>query len=348
MEQIKIIREQFGIPNADWKFERASQGLINDTFFVKLAGERKYVLQRINEDVFPNSSALIENLELTLPFLSATDYVFVKYFRTSEGESFYRDISGQLWRLMSYIPSSTSFHTSSEPKIAFEAGRIIGVFHRQVAQIDPSNLQITLDRFHDLEWRLEQYREALKRANKKDIQRTAELQGQIIELSKDLRDVDSSHLPIRVCHNDTKLNNILFSQDKKALCLIDLDTLMPGLSLYDIGDAVRTIANPAAEEEKDLRKIDFCMEMFSAFIEGLALSKDVFTQKEITSFTLSGIYMPLLHGIRAYTDFLLGNVYYKVDYPDQNLDRARSLMHFAYLAHERRADMHEIICKKML
>ena len=310
MEQLRNILEQFGISHGDWKFEKASQGLINDTFFVQLAGERKYVLQRINEKVFPNSSALIQNLEKTLPFLSASDYVSVKYFRTSKGASFYRDTGGQLWRMMSYIPFSTSFHTSSEPKIAFEAGRIIGVFHRQVSQMDPRNLKTTLDRFHDLEWRMEQYREALKRASKNDLQRTAELQDQIIGLSKELEDADSTHLPIRVCHNDTKLNNILFSEDTEALCVLDLDTLMPGLLLYDIGDAVRSLSNPAAEEESDLNKIDFSVGMFGAFFDGLALSKDVFAEKEIASLSLSGFYMPLLHGIRAYTVFILGNVYY--------------------------------------
>lgn len=348
MEQMTNILEQFGIPDEDWNFEKASQGLINDTFFVQLEGERKYVLQRLNENVFPNSSALIHNLEKTLPFLSAPDYVSVKYFSSGHGQFFYRDTDGELWRLMSYIPFSSSFHTSSDPKIAFEAGRIIGIFHRQLSRANPGNLKITLDKFHDLQHRLEQYHGARTRANKKDAGRTADLHAQIIELSQDLKGLDSSHLPVRVCHNDTKLNNILFSQDKEALCLIDLDTLMPGLSLYDVGDAVRTIANPAAEEETELSKIDFSMEMFSAFIDGLALNKEVFTPKEIATFVLSGIYMPLLHGIRAYTDFLMGNVYYKVDYPDQNLDRARSLLHFASLAHERKSQAHEIISKIML
>jgi serine/threonine protein kinase len=156
------------------------------------------------------------------------------------------------------------------------------------------------------------------------------------------------NLPIRVCHNDTKLNNILFSEEKKALCLIDLDTLMPGLLLYDFGDAVRTLANPAPEEETELSKIDFSIEMFAAFAEGMALNRSVFSSDEIKSLSLGPVYMPFLHGLRAYTDFLMGNPYYKVTYPDQNLDRARSLIHFARLAREHDTEMQKTLQEKMM
>jgi hypothetical protein len=343
MEELKEILLQFGIPAQGSHFERANQGLINSTYFVLFGRKRKYVLQRINEYVFPNTSALFHNLELTLPYLSSPDYTQVDYHRTTGGKLFWRSGNNELWRLMSYLPGSISYHNTSDTVIAYEAGRILGLFHRQLTTLNPGELKTTLDRFHDLEFRMDQYHQALRGANVEDLDRTVDLQKMVGEIVEELAKIGSMNLPVRVCHNDTKLNNILFSEKKKALCLIDLDTLMPGFLLYDFGDAIRTLANPAPEEETDLSKIDFSMEMFSAFVRGLALNRSVFNDEEIGSLSLGPVYMPFLHGLRAYTDFLLGNVYYKVEYDDQNLDRARSLFQFAQLARE-----HEPVMQKIL
>ena len=343
MEELKDILLQFDIPAQESHFERAEQGLINTTYFVLFGKKRKYVLQRINEYVFPNSRALFHNLERTLPYLSSPEYLQVKYHQTHDGKLFCRTKSNELWRLMSYLPGSTSYHNTSDRVIAYEAGRILGLFHRQLKTLNPGELKTTLDRFHNLEFRMDQYHQALKQANVTDLDRTIDLQKMISEIAQELAKIGSMNLPVRVCHNDTKLNNILFSQEKKALCMIDLDTLMPGFLLYDFGDAIRTVANPAPEEETDLSKIDFSMEMFSAFVRGMALNRSVFSQEEISSLSLGPVYMPFLHGLRAYTDFLLGNVYYKVDYADQNLDRARSLFHFAQLARECEPAMQKIL-----
>lgn len=348
MEPMKHILSQFGVSPEGSRFEQTEQGLINTTYFVSFAKQRRYVLQRINETVFPNCDALFHNLEHTLPYLSAPNYTQVQFHRTLGGELFYRTENNELWRLMSYLSGSKSFHHTSEKQIAFEAGRILGLFHSQLNNLNPITLKITLDKFHNLDWRKEQYHLAVKKANVKDLERTVALQKSIKEIGEELSKLQAMNLPVRVCHNDTKLNNILFSEEKKALCLIDLDTLMPGLLLYDFGDAVRTLANPAPEEETKLSKIDFSIEMFAAFAEGMALNRSVFSSDEIKSLSLGPVYMPFLHGLRAYTDFLMGNPYYKVAYPDQNLDRARSLIHFARLAKEHNTEMQKILQKKMM
>lgn len=347
MEHLKDILIQFGISPQDSHFERTDQGLINTTYFVRFGKQRKYVLQRINEYVFPNSDALFHNLEQALPHLSSPNYEQVQYHRTPQGTLFCRSKNNELWRLMSYLPESISFHHTSDKVLAFEAGRILGLFHRQLKTLNPGDLKTILDKFHNLEWRVEQYQGAAEKANAKDLERTADLQKTVEEIAEELSKLQAMNIPLRVCHNDTKLNNILFSGEKKALCLIDLDTLMPGLLLYDFGDAVRTLANPAPEEETDLSKIDFSLEMFTAFAEGMAINRSVFSSEEIESLSLGPIYMPFLHGLRAYTDFLMGNVYYKVAYPDQNLDRARSLFHFAKLARQHEPQMQQILKEKM-
>jgi Ser/Thr protein kinase RdoA (MazF antagonist) len=348
MEAMKDILSQFGASPEGSRFEQTDQGLINTTYFVSFGKQRRYVLQKINETVFPNCDALFHNLEHTLPYLSAPNYTQVEFHRTLGGKLFHRTENNELWRLMSYLSGSKSFHHTSDKEIAFEAGRIIGLFHSQLNNLNPNTLKITLDKFHHLDWRKEQYHQAVKKANVTDLERTVDLQKHIEEIGEELSKLKAMNLPIRVCHNDTKLNNILFSEEKKALCLIDLDTLMPGLLLYDFGDAVRTLANPAPEEETELSKIDFSIEMFAAFAEGMALNRSVFSSDEIKSLSLGPVYMPSLHGLRAYTDFLMGNPYYKVTYPDQNLDRARSLIHFARLAREHDTEMQKTLQEKMM
>ncbi|NNE77985.1 MAG: aminoglycoside phosphotransferase family protein, partial [Pricia sp.] len=149
------------------------------------------------------------------------------------------------------------------------------------------------------------------------------------EVLAQLESVKLKDLPIRICHNDTKLNNILFSKKtKKALCLIDLDTLMRGYFLYDFGDAVRTIVNTAPEDEREHHKITFITSLFESFVDGIAANEKFLSKAEIETLHWGAVLMPFLHGIRALTDYLNGNIYYKVAYENQNLDRCLSLFDF--------------------
>lgn len=347
MEKLSEILKNFQVPDHDYNFKTISNGLINDTYLVSDSGEPKYILQRINTKVFTQFHDLIHNIELILPLLDASDYKKVELIKTQKEDPYLKTDSSDVWRVMTYVKGSTVYNTTTDPTIAKEAGRIIGLFHKLLKDLDASQVKETLVRFHDLNFRYDQFKEARKNAEPEKLEQAKKAIDFVDKNIDLLLNITFDELPVRVCHNDTKLNNILFSSDKRSLCLIDLDTLMPGTFLYDFGDAVRTIANTAPEDEIDLSRINFRTELFEAFMEGLSLNKEIFTEAEKEQMSLGAPLMPFLHGIRALTDFLENNRYYKVSYEMQNLDRCMSLFTFSQLAIDRQEDMKRIIADKL-
>ncbi|MDZ7614123.1 MAG: aminoglycoside phosphotransferase family protein [Flavobacteriaceae bacterium] len=332
MENLDRVLENFEIPTGDFEFKTLSNGLINDTFMVSSNGKARYILQRVNTHVFKNVEALVNNIDLVLPVLKGEGYKKIILSSTKDGGTVFRTGAGDVWRLMTFIEDSHVFNTTGNPEVAKEAGRIIGLFHHLLADFDTTLLKETLANFHDLNFRFWQFGEALKKARPENVEMAKKAIDFVKKNIGGLLEINFSALPVRVCHNDTKLNNILFSRDNRALCLIDLDTLMPGTFLYDFGDAVRTIVNSAPEDERNLELIHFDEKMFRSFIEGIALNKNLLQKTEIEQLPSGVVLMPFLHGIRALTDYLENNRYYKVSYELQNLDRCFSLFRFAELA----------------
>jgi len=338
----------FGISESACEIRPASDGYINDTFIVSIDREPKYVLQRLSTAVFGDGVGLMQNLELVLPFLKAGDYQELELIPTSKGRNWEPDTQGQAWRMYRFIKDSHTLPTATTAEVAYEAGRIIGRFHQLVAPLDPADLFITLPRFHDLNWRAEQ----LETAIGSGISDRISLAEPWIALSRTLIKtclaISWADLPVRVCHNDTKLSNILFSSKAdEALCLIDLDTLMPGYFLYDVGDAVRTLTNPLPEDYQNWEHISIQADLFRPFVGGIKASGLQLSQSEIETLYIGPILLPLLHGIRALADFLMGDVYYKIAYHDQNLVRARSLLQVAKLTADRKEELQKI-CKEVL
>jgi len=239
MENLKILLKEFQIPEKEYSFETISNGLINDTYLVKDGSEPTYIFQRINIKVFTNYESLIKNLNLVLPLLKSDTYSEVVLCKTNDNKSFYQSEKSEIWRLMTFIRESIVYNTTENPKIAFEAGRVIAQFHKLTEDFDADRLEDTLPRFHDINLRYDQFKNALKNADKDKIETAAKAIIFVKENISFLTDIDHSKLPSRVCHNDTKLNNILFSKEDKALCLIDLDTIMKGVFIYDFGDAIK-------------------------------------------------------------------------------------------------------------
>lgn len=335
--ELNFLLENFSIAQRKYSLSPLTHGYINDTFLVKEGDTPVYILQRINHDVFPNVSGIMNNIEKAFSFLKSDDYHNISLVQTISGQSYYshKKEGTTYWRLMTYKDNSLAYNTTENPKIAFGAGKIIGEFHRLLSSAKPESFVDIIVGFHDLTLRKNQFNESLSlgATDRKNTAKTA------IAFAKNtletLKELDHLELPLRICHNDTKLNNILFSKKTDLpLCLIDLDTLMSGFFHFDFGDAIRTIVNTAPEDEQDHGNIVFRRDLFDSFIDGLATNGAFLTQAEIDVLPMGVVLMPFLHGIRALTDYLNGDVYYKVAYKNQNLDRCLSLFDFTQKALE--------------
>ena len=323
------ILQEFNLNGNDFQCVPLIVGLINDTFLVTNAEGEQFILQKINRNVFKNAGVLMNNIGHALPFLTAEVYAQITFVQTRTGKN-YLVKNDDFWRLMTYIPDSTTYNTTTNTGTAFEAGRIIGKFHRLLKDADVDLFEDTLAKFHNLEHRAHEFEEALATSEVQKRKIAAEAITKAHHFLKELQHLNNEKLPVRICHNDTKLNNILFSKTtEKALCLIDLDTIMKGYFYYDFGDAIRTVVNVAPEDEQNHDLITFNNELFEAFVDGLAFNPSFLTEEEKQSLPLGAVFMPFIHGLRALTDYLNNNKYYKVAYENQNLDRCLSLFNFA-------------------
>jgi len=342
IQHLKHILNHFKIDTQDVTFQTITTGYINDTYLVLKSEKAFYILQCINNNVFKQVESLMENIDLVLNKLQSDNYQTISLIKTNEEKSFYKQ-NDKYWRLMAFIEGSTTYNTTTNPKIAFESGRIIGEFHNLLQNESVEDFTNTIPNFNNLPFRKTEFKKAIENASetRKEIAKN-EIDFAINTPPK-FDDFYDAQLPLRICHNDTKLNNILFSKTNKALCLIDLDTIMKGYFHYDFGDAVRTIVNTANEDEKELSKITFNIALFEAFVDGLSKNTSFLTNKEIELLQIATALMPFMHGLRALTDYLNGNIYYKVGYENQNLDRCKSLFHFTKLALKHQDYMKEII-----
>ncbi|MDO1512842.1 aminoglycoside phosphotransferase family protein [Maribacter confluentis] len=345
--QITSILKAFDLTGDQFQYTPLTAGLINDTFLVTDVENRQFILQKINENVFKNVDVLMRNIGLALPHLSAPDYATITFINNNNGENYIKH-NGAFWRMMTFIPNSTTYNTTTHTTIAFEAGRIIGKFHSLLAPVPKNLFKDTLPKFHNLDHRAKAFKQALDAAEPGKVAIAKYAIQQATIFLKELNNLNDQELPVRICHNDTKLNNILFSKTSdKALCLIDLDTLMKGYFYYDFGDAIRTVVNTAPEDEKEHDNIVFNENLFTAFIDGLATQPHLLTNAEKESLALGAVFMPFLHGLRALTDYLNNNIYYKVTYENQNLDRCLSLFNFAEKALQHKNIMTDYILNKL-
>jgi Ser/Thr protein kinase RdoA (MazF antagonist) len=317
-------------------------GHINDTFKLVCrhdGAERHYLLQRINHLIFKDPEALMDNVErvtrhtrqrLVESNASEIRRRVLTLLPTTDGRVIYQDSDGNFWRCYDFIENATGYDIIESREQAFQAARAFGAFQALLTDLPGDRLNETIPDFHNTPSRYAAFEASLAA----DVQGRADDVGDEIAFAKahhDLADALLSRhrdglIPERVTHNDTKLNNVLLDDaTNEAMCVIDLDTLMPGLALYDFGDLVRTSTSPVAEDEQDAGKVVMQMDMFRALVEGYLSEASAFlTDTEIACLPLAGQVITFEIGLRFLTDYLDGDTYFKTKYPEHNIHRCRT------------------------
>jgi Ser/Thr protein kinase RdoA (MazF antagonist) len=304
--------------------------LINRTWLVN-DGTGDYILQKINQNVFKEPVNISDNIELIEQYLKENHpgYFFVAPLKTKDGKPFVRDSLNDYYRLFPFVKDSKTYDVVQNPQQAFEAARQFGLFTYVLSGLPLEKLKITLPAFHDLSLRYSQFANACREGNPLRIkQAKAEIEfirenENIVETFKKIKSLAS--FKKRVTHHDTKISNILFNQDDKGICVIDLDTIMPGYFISDVGDMLRTYLSPVSEEEQDHSKIEIREEYFKAVFEGyLSQMKTEMTEDEVAHFVYAGEFMIYMQAIRFLTDYLNNDQYYGAAYEEHNFSRAKN------------------------
>ena len=329
---LKSVMKQFQI---DEDISIYGNGLINDTYITE---QGDYLLQRINTNVFKDPVLLMENIEKVTSYLRVkiTEYggdverETLTLIKTVDGDNFYKYDDKNSFRLYKFIQGTKTIEDEKTYDDLYNAGAGFGKFQRLLNDFPAETLHETIRDFHNTPDRISKFKDAVKN----DVCSRVESVKDEIEFVLSETDfsnivvngIKQGKIPVRVTHNDTKINNILFDVETgKSVCVIDLDTVMPGSALYDFGDALRMGGSTAAEDEKDLSKVNFDNESFRMFAKGyLSETKDILTSHELDLLPMSVRLMTFECGVRFLTDYLMGDVYFKTKRPGHNLDRARN------------------------
>jgi hypothetical protein len=307
-------------------------GLINTTWIVDYDNE-EYILQKVNHQVFKNPFAISNNIRAVGDYLKqhSPDYLFVTPLLSTDHRDLVMD-GEDYYRLFPFIKNSLTFTTLESPDLAYEAAKQFGLFTHLLSGFDISQLQETLPNFHNLQLRYVQFEDAFANGNK---ERMAEAEDCIRLIEKYHFIVDefekiqrNKNFKKRVMHHDTKISNVLFDNNHKGLCIIDLDTVMPGYFISDVGDMMRTYLCPVSEEEKDFSKIEIRDDYYAAIVDGYLSQMHVeLTDEEQTSFLYAGQFMIFMQAVRFLADYFNNDVYYGSKYEGHNLVRTRNQLH---------------------
>ncbi|MBR4043225.1 MAG: aminoglycoside phosphotransferase family protein [Bacteroidaceae bacterium] len=337
MADMNNIIKQFPEVGEVQEIKALTSGLINQTYLVKTADENEpnYVLQRINNNIFCDVDMLQHNIEVVTNHIRAKleaageeeiDRKVLRYIPATDGKTYYCDESGY-WRVSVFIRDSQTLEAVT-PESSYLAGLKFGEFQAQLADV-PEQLGEVIPKFHNMEFRLQQLREAVAE-NKAG--RLAEVQDIVDAIEKDAEKMCSAEqlhregkLPKRICHCDTKVSNMMFDMEGKVLCVIDLDTIMPSFIFSDFGDFLRSAANTGKEDDADLNNVQFNMEIFKAFAKGYIESAKVFlTPLEIEMLPYAAQLFPYMQAVRFLADYINGDTYYQTKYADHNLVRTKA------------------------
>ena len=345
-EEIADVLRHFGVTYDAFQVETFHSGHINSTHRVIVRSHGKtesYVAQRINTYVFPNPVGIMENIDLVTGHIreklleEGLDPAgrVLDFLKRDDGTNYYFEDKENFWRVYRFVPNTITFDQAEDPAILTSAGHAFGTFQRQLADLSMDQLKETIPGFHDTPRRMQNLFDAAE----------ADTEGRLHEVVRDLTliekrrdlwaDLMSQHekgiLPYRVTHNDTKYNNVLIDATTgEAVCVIDLDTVSPGLAAWEFGDAIRFSGNRAPEDERDLSRVKLDMDLYEAFASGfIPACREGLTREELDSLYLGCVTMTFELSMRFMEDYLRGDKYFRIHRPGQNLDRARSQLALA-------------------
>lgn len=302
-------------------------GLIHRTWYVNTADGHEYILQKMNTAVFKRPEHIAENMQLMGEYLRANEpgYLFIRL----QNDRVYTTTSGDVYRMYPFVKNSSTIDTPENTKQVFEAARQFGLFTRKLSGLDTHKLRITLPDFHNLTLRYQQFEQALETAGSERLSLAKEAIHELkqhVDIVRRFEEIIADpDFHLRVTHHDTKINNVLFDKDDNGICVIDLDTVMPGYFISDVGDMMRTYLSPLNEESTDFDGIKIEDGYLEAITEGyLSEMKNELTEKEKAAFYFSGRFMMYMQALRFLTDYLNNDAYYGAKYPEHNLNRAKN------------------------
>lgn len=340
MNEMKTIAEHFDIKGNVLEIKPLGNGLINDTFRVVTDEGPGYVLQRINNAIFKDVELLQDNIVRATSHIRSVlekagetdiDRKVLRFMPLKgSGKTYWTD-GNTYWRVSLFIPDAVTYETVN-PEYSYYAGKAFGEFQAMLSDI-PCQLGETIPDFHNMELRARQLEEAVRadpvgRCAEPEVKEILEeIRRHAGEMCKAERMYREGVLPKRICHCDTKVNNMMFDKDGNVLCVIDLDTVMPSFIFSDVGDFLRTAANKVAEDSPEIDKVEFDMEIFRSFIKGYLESASIFlTPVEKDNLPYAAALFPFMQAVRFFADYINGDTYYKIKYPEHNLVRTRNQM----------------------
>ncbi len=342
-----FIANQFAISGNVREVKPLGSGLINDTFRVYTDGADDYVLQRINNAIFKDVELLQHNIDCATAHIRKKGGFTLTFLPCkATGKTYWTD-GEAYWRVSVFIRDSFTYNTVN-PEYSYCAGKAFGEFEAMLADI-PDTLGETIPDFHNMELRARQLREAVRedkagRMAQPEVQAILkDLQQYEEEMCQAERWYREGKLPKRICHCDTKVNNMLFDRDGHVLCVIDLDTLMPSFVFSDFGDFMRTAANTVAEDDPAIEKVALRMDIFEAFARGYIEGATFLTPIEKENLPYAACLFPYMQAVRFFADYIGGDTYYKIQYPEHNLVRTRNQVALFHAAYEKKAAMSKFI-----
>lgn len=348
---LALVLKSYGWDSKEWNIQPFGTGLINHTWLIKKESD-EYIVQRINHNVFRDPSAISNNIRSVGHYLHKhfPDYLFVTPINSVDNRDIIQTSEGY-FRVFPFVRNSVTYMTVENPELAFEAAKQFGKFTHLLSGYDENQLQETIPNFHNLTLRFKQFEESLNHGNKERLSKAADL---IKQLEKRSSIVDEFELiktnrkfKKRVVHHDTKISNVLFDKQNKGLCVIDLDTVMSGFFISDVGDMMRTYLAAESEEATDFAKIEVREDYFVAIVDGyLSEMKTDLTEEEQKAFTYAGKFMIYMQSIRFLADFLMNDMYYGSKYEGQNFNRAINQLHLLESLEEKEEKLLQKIKRK--